>query len=147
MTKEISQEMLKDLSELFIEAFNAPPWKDKWRMETASKRLLDFINTPGFYGLAKYEDEKVVGMILGRKEQYYDGIYFQILEFCVDSTRQGQGLGKELLSRMLAKLKEQHVKKVFLLTLHDESTKGFYEKCGFKLDEMTIMMNKSLESI
>lgn len=145
MTKEITKEMLQELSMLFIKAFNAPPWNDQWTVETASKRLLDFINTPGFYGLAEYEDKTLVGMILGRSEQYYNGVSFQILEFCVDNTKQGRGIGKNLLNTMLNKLKEQDVQTVFLLTLRGQSTEGFYEKNGFKTDEAMIMMTKQLD--
>lgn len=144
MTKEISKEMIQDLSLLFIKAFNAPPWNDQWTVETASKRLLDFINTPGFYGLAEYEGESLIAMILGRSEQYFDGVSFQILEFCVDNTKRGKGLGKNLLNKMLINLDKQGIKNVFLLTLHGPSTEGFYERNGFKVDEAMIMMNKSL---
>lgn len=137
--------MLHDLSLLFIKAFNAPPWNDQWTIETASKRLLDFINTPGFYGLAEYEGDTVVGMILGRSEQYYNGVSFQILEFCVDSSRQGQGIGKGLLHAMIAKLKEKDITNVFLLTLRGESTEGFYARNGFQIDESMLRMNMKLE--
>lgn len=144
MIKEITKEMLQELSQLFINAFNAEPWNDQWTEETVNKRLLDFINTPGFYGLAKYEDGQAVAMILGRSEQYYDGEIFQILEFCVDREKQGQGIGKQLLNEMLTKLGEMEVKDVFLLTLHGELTEGFYAHNGFELEEPMIMMKKSI---
>lgn len=37
--REIHIEDIKELVEIYIEAFNAPPWNDKWTIETASKRL------------------------------------------------------------------------------------------------------------
>ena len=47
-------------------------------IEQAKERLTDIINTPKFCGMASYEDKKLVGFIMGKGEQYYDGIHFQI---------------------------------------------------------------------
>ena len=67
-------EDLKDIVPIYIDAFNREPWNDKWTIETASKRLKDMINTPGYYGLKVYENERIIGAIIGHREQYYDGI-------------------------------------------------------------------------
>ncbi len=144
MIREITIEMLEDLTNLFIESFNAPPWNDEWTVETAGKRIQDFINTPGFYGIAQYENEKLLGMIFGRSEQYFDGVSFQILEFCIDRERQREGIGKGLLNEMIIRLKEQDIKNVFLLTLRGEATEGFYEKNGFIDEKNMLMMSRIL---
>lgn len=143
MIKVINETMLEEMAELFIDVFNREPWNDKWDKRTAEKRLLDFMHTPGFYGLACYEEEKMIGLILGCSEQYYDGVSFQIIEFCIAHTKQRQGNGKMLLNQLLLDLKEKGIENICLFTLHDPSTEGFYEKNGFKVNKHMIMMNKN----
>ena len=72
MIKSINLNNIKEVTELFIECFNNPPWNDKWDYLTASRRLTDIANTPGYFGMSYYQEEKLVGIIMGRSEQYYD---------------------------------------------------------------------------
>ena len=144
MIKEISVKDIKEISELFIDSFNNSPWNDEWTYETASRRLIDIIKTPGYIGMAYYEEDMIVGIIMGRTEQYYDGKHFQILEFCVSSRMQGKGYGRKLLKQFMEKLKGEGITNVFLLTLHGNSTEGFYKNNGFNSDENMVIMSKKL---
>lgn len=144
MIKEIKLEDVKEITELFIDSFNNPPWNDEWTYNTASKRLIDIINTPGYYGMAYYEDNVLLGMIMGRAEQYFNGESFQILEFCIRRNMQRQGLGRKLLTEFKNKLKEKNIVSVFLITLHGHSTEGFYKNNGFKCDDNMLIMSTSL---
>ena len=45
MIKSINLNNIKEVTELFIECFNNPPWNDKWDYLTASRRLTDIANT------------------------------------------------------------------------------------------------------
>lgn len=87
-------------------------------------------------------DKKLVGFIMGRWEQYYDGIHFQILEFCVDNKMQGKGLGRKILKEFIKTLESKGIYKIFLLTLRNEHTEGFYRKNGLVTDENMCLMYK-----
>lgn len=145
MIKEISLNDIKEITELFIDSFNNPPWNDKWTYDTASRRLIDIINTPGYFGMSYYHNDILSGIIMGRAEQYYDGRYFQILEFCVRKDMQGKGLGRKLLTEFTDELKCRNVVNVFLMTLHGDSTEGFYKNNGFISDEDMVVMSKKLK--
>lgn len=140
--KDITIELIDDLAVLFVNAFNKEPWNDNWTIEQAKERLTDIINTPKFCGMASYEDKKLVGFIMGRGEQYYDGIHFQILEFCVDNKMQGKGLGRKILKEFIKTLESKGIYKIFLLTLRNEQTEGFYRKNGLVTDENMCLMYK-----
>lgn len=143
MIKEISLKDVKEISELFIDCFNSHPWNENWTYETASKRLIDIINTPGFIGISFYNTNELVGIIMGRIEQYYNGINFQILEFCISRKMQSKGYGSMLLNEFIKKLKEKDIANVCLLTLHGDSTEGFYKKNGFTtMEDMSFMSKK-----
>ncbi|WP_294373336.1 GNAT family N-acetyltransferase [uncultured Clostridium sp.] len=145
MIKKITMENIEEISNLFIKAFNGEPWNDEWTYETASKRLVDIINMPGYKGMAYYHEGALAGMIMGRDEQYFNGIHFQILEFCVDKNIQGKGFGRKLLTEFTEKLKNDGVERIYLYTIHGPKTEGFYEKNGYVSDDDMLIMSKSIK--
>ncbi|APF24766.1 GNAT family N-acetyltransferase [Clostridium butyricum] len=144
MIKSINLNNIKEVTELFIECFNNPPWNDKWDYLTASRRLTDIVNTPGYFGMSYYQEEKLVGIIMGRSEQYYDGEHFQILEFCISTDVQGKGYGRKLLNEFINELRNRNITNIYLLTLHGKSTEGFYRRNGFISSEDMVLMSKEL---
>ena len=143
--KEIKIEDLSAVTEMYVETFNAHPWNDEWTMETAGKRLAQMMNAEGAYGLCAYEDGELCGMILGLSEQYYNGVIFEIKEFCVRNSVRGKGIGSEIYREFEKKLREKKILSVKLFTLRGDATEHFYEKHGFETDEEMILMNKTLE--
>lgn len=144
IVRPIVKDDLEAMSYLFKKVFNEAPWNDQWEYDTAYKRLQDFYNSPGFEGLVQYEGDRLVALILGIAEQYYDGGSFRIIEFCVDHEMQGKGYGRKMLAAFEEILKEKGIKEIFLLTCHGPSTEGFYERNGYKTSESMIMMHKNL---
>lgn len=140
--KDMSIEDIDALSALYAEAFNAPPWNDEWTAETAAKRLRQMILAPGFYGLCAYRQGALCGMILGSKEQFYNGMMFHIREFCVKPSLRGQGIGTQILSDFEDRLRREGVKSVWLLTSRQDGTEGFYERRGLKPYKHMVMMGK-----
>lgn len=57
---------------------------------------------------------------------------------------QGKGYGRKLLKQFMEKLKGEGITNVFLLTLHGNSTEGFYKNNGFNSDENMVIMSKKL---
>lgn len=66
-------EMLDEMAQIYVDTFNSEPWNDHWTFETARKRLHQMIQVEDFVGMTAYEDGRLCGMILGSKEQFYDG--------------------------------------------------------------------------
>lgn len=142
--KKLLYEDLNDIIPIYIDAFNKEPWNDNWTKETVFKRLSDMINTPGYYGLKIYDNNEIIGAIIGHSEQYYDGICFSIKEFFVSNVAQGKGYGSKILHYVLKDLKNKNVKRVNLLTANSPLTVGFYEKNDFKIDNEISFMIKEL---
>lgn len=81
--ENMSLNNISDYSRLFASVFNSEPWNDKWTEETAGLRLENMMNTNTFVGKLLYCGNELKGFIFGQKEYYYNGIHFQIQEFCV----------------------------------------------------------------
>lgn len=129
--KKIVPDMLDELTDLFVDTFNAPPWNDKWSVETARMRLRDIMRMPNFCGAVEYRDSRIAGLIMGHGEYSYDGLHFQILEFCVANDMKGQGIGGELMKDFIAFLDRKGVASIYLLTMRGAATEDFYSAQGF----------------
>ena len=142
--RELNETHLKDMATLFVKAFNTYPWNEEWTEEIAYKRLAQMISCDGFYGMVVIKDSRIVGMIFGRQEQYYNGVIFEIKEFCVDITLGIKGLGTQVYNVFENRLKEMGIKEIVLNTCRSDKTIGFYEKQGFKVSDNIVVMNKKV---
>lgn len=131
---------IKDLAPMYVETFNSEPWNDKWTLESASKRLQQMINVEDFYGMCAYDEGTLCGMILGSKEQFYDGIMFNIKEFCIRNGMRGKGVGTMIFKEFEKTLKTQGVNEIILFTSRGDFTQHFYHKQGaHDIDELVFM--------
>lgn len=141
---EMTQKDIDEIVKMYVKCFNAEPWNDNWTEEIAAKRLLRMLSYDGAYGIICRENGIALGMILGHEEYYYDGINFEIKEFCIRTDIQGKGTGGKLLKYFEEKLKDKGIKKIFLLTCLSNKTEGFYKKNGYNTCDNMIMMNKTI---
>ena len=132
---------LNEYTELFVSVFNSEPWNDSWTIETAQIRIENMMKTNTFVGKAIFCDDDLKGIIWGQKEQYYNGIHFQIQEFCVKISEQRKGYGKTLLRALKASLSEAGINNIYLITSKGERTEGYYSKRGFTTSEYMILMS------
>lgn len=144
MFKEIVKEDLENMVDIYVKAFNNEPWNDEWTLDTATIRLKNMMDDSGFYGIKILKDNKIKGFILGHEEQYYNGIIFNIKEFCVSKTVQGQNMGSRLINEMEYRLKNKGIKEIILMTTRDDRAEGFYLRRGYKSSANLIIMGKNI---
>lgn len=147
MNVEIVNMKFSDIAEyakLFASVFNSEPWNDMWTEETASLRIENMMNTNTFVGKSLYCDDDLKGMIWGQKEYYFNGIHFQIQEFCVRSDEQKKGYGKALLQALKEELTRiGGVVNIYLITSKGDRTEGYYQRRGFVTSEDMILMTNT----
>ena len=102
------------------------------------------INCEDFYGIKAYQEEILCGMILGSQEQFYNGIMFNIKEFCVKNEMRNKGLGTNILIEFEKRLRDKKISEIVLFTSRDDGTEGFYHKRGLKSYNSMVMMGKQL---
>ena len=140
--EKMSLKNLNEYSRLFASVFNSEPWNDSWTEETAALRIKNMINTDTFVGMALYCGGELKGMIWGQKEYYFNGIHFQIQEFCVKQSEQKKGYGKALLDELKSEMTSMGVVNIYLITSRGESMEGYYRRRGFiTSDNMVLMTN------
>lgn len=141
----ITKDMINMIAESFVSVFNNEPWNDSWTKEQAAQRLTDIYNTPKFEGAVEIADGKIIGVIMGHGEQYYDGVHFQILEFWVHKDMQGNGIGSKLLTDFTDYLKSKDIYNHYLITLQDKRTEYFYRNNGYNTSNNLCIMSKAVK--
>ncbi|HAB62461.1 MAG TPA: GNAT family N-acetyltransferase [Lachnospiraceae bacterium] len=142
--KDITFQDIPEISMMYKETFNSSPWNEQWTLETVEKRLRQMISYEGSFGLIGYQDKHMCGMILGYTEQSYDGIIFNINEFCVENCRRNQGIGTSIFLEFKRRLKEKGINEVVLTTSKTDKTEGFYQQKGLELYQDMVIMGKKL---
>ncbi|WP_414583157.1 hypothetical protein [Scytonema sp. PCC 10023] len=74
MSEEIltfTTEYLDECADLAVEVFNGEPSNQHWTRETARRRLLEMVNTPGFVGFV-WRKKETLGFVVGNCEQWED---------------------------------------------------------------------------
>jgi GNAT superfamily N-acetyltransferase len=81
-----------------------------------------------------YDKDKLIAFARAISDDYY---YTNIFDVIVHPHYQKQGIGKQLILRILEKYKGTY----FFLT-HTEGKRAFYEKCGFKFNQCGMWISK-----
>lgn len=116
---------------LYVDTFNAPPWKESWKPDDAAQRLSDFLATPRAYGVCSWDaDGELLGFAVGHLERSGADDHFLLKEMCVRTSMQRRGHGTGLLEALAEHL--GNVQHWYLLTARDSEASAFYERNGFR---------------
>ncbi len=86
-----------------------------------------------------YRPEQLDGFVVEEHHEWVGLITFVIKDnemeiTSLDSLREGQGIGTELMNRVMNEAQLQNCKRVFLITTNDNlNALGFYQRRGFEL--------------
>ncbi|MCL2775985.1 MAG: GNAT family N-acetyltransferase [Oscillospiraceae bacterium] len=89
----------------------------------------DLLNNPlitSYYHIACYDGGKLVGYVDTTSNGVTDA-YIQ--DLMVDPSYQGQGIGTELMNRIIARLRENRI--YMISVIFEEKLLSFYERFGF----------------
>lgn len=82
------------------------------------------------------EDSRIIGVVMGS----YDGRRGWINHLAVDPEYQGKYIGHKIIKELEYRFKQIGCEKVnLLIEMNNEKVQGFYEKQGFKKDELIFM--------
>jgi ribosomal protein S18 acetylase RimI-like enzyme len=109
----------------FFELFETTGWNTKYEL---NKDELYTALKNSWYCISVYDNEKLVGF--GRI--ICDGIvHALILDVIVLPERQGEGLGKKIMDKLVSKCKKHKIRDIQLFCA--KGKREFYEKLGFEI--------------
>ena len=127
-------------AQLFTEVFSSPPWNEAWTLESARRRLADCAATPHFMGVLAEDEGAVAGFAFGNLQHYMEEKHYYLLELCVDTRRQRQGVGGAIVTALTARIEAAGASRIYTLTARDTAAQKFYGKAGFYVSPKMIMM-------
>lgn len=143
--RKISKSDLGELAKLMVDVYNAPPWNDKWTVETALESLNDISEFPKFFGNVIVDGNKIIGGIIGHIRRYASESTFYIDEFFIAEKYRGTGLAKKLYQTSIKELQQRGVSGAFFTTLKNSRAYNFYLKQGaWDLEDSACFYHKFL---
>ena len=141
--RKISKSDWEELAQLLVDVYNAPPWNDKWTLETALESLNDISDFPKFFGNVIVDGNKIIGGIIGHIRRYASESTFYIGEFFISEKYRGTGLAKELYQTSIKQLQQRGISGAFFTTLKNSRAYNFYVKQGaWDLDDSACFYHK-----
>lgn len=113
-----------------VSVYNAPPWNDKWTVETAMESLTDISDIPKFFGNVIVDGDKIIDAIIGHIRRYATESTFYIDEFFITEKYRGIGLAKDLYQTSIKQLQQRGISGAFFTTLKNSQVYKFYVKQG-----------------
>jgi len=111
-------------AEQFFELFDTTGWNTKY--ELTNEELFAALKN-SWYTISVFNNDQLIGF--GRI--ICDGIFHAlILDVIILPGRQGEGIGKEVMDKLVSKCKKHKIRDIQLFSAKDKT--GFYEKLGFK---------------
>lgn len=142
--REMTASDLPCCAELYVRAFNAPPWNDQWDTSSASARLGRLLGMDGFLGICAVEEQRCVAFAAGYVEDWHAASHYCLKEMCVDPALQRRGIGTELMTRLFSQLAGRGVSSVRLGTRRGSPAEAFYAKLGFVAADWLIHMKRDV---
>ena len=144
---ELDESYLPAIAELYKNAFMGEPWNDDWsdraQLENYIKDVAAYFKGLN-YGLLI--DEKLAAVTLGSVRHWWEGTNYNIEEFCVDPSLQGQGVGSRFMKMIEDEIRKQGLAGIFLQTDKDKPSYRFYMKNGYKELELHVSLYKSVRN-
>ncbi len=144
---ELDESYLPSIAELYKNAFMGEPWNDDWsdraQLENYIKDVAAYFKGLN-YGLLI--DRKLVAVSLGSVRHWWEGTNYNIEEFCVDPSLQGQGVGSRFMNMIEDEIRKQGLAGIFLQTDKDKPSYRFYMKNGYKELELHVSLYKSVRN-
>lgn len=121
---------IKKVIPLYIEYYNSQG--DEWTEETVYRRIYQVVASPDSYCLMLEDGNAIIGFAMGRFEQYYDLVAYDLIEIVIDGKYQNKGIGTAFMQELERQVKEKGAAMVQLDAMNDEFHEHFYRKLGYK---------------
>ena len=114
----------------YIDYYNAQG--DAWTPELVRRRIWQVLGSPDSLCMLALEGEEVVGFAMGRFEQFYDLMAYNLVEILIAGPCQNRGIGTELMGELERRVKAAGGSLIQLMAVNDEAHDRFYGRLGYQ---------------
>lgn len=140
----ITAQNMEACVEVYMKAYNCPPWNYQWTYDKAKQYLLEYKNCPQFAGFALYDAGELMGGVFAHTKTWWTNSQLMIDEFFVSQERQRRGYGKTLLAFCDQYCRENQIESIVLMTNKYMPACNFYEKTGYTIIDPYVFLFKQV---
>ena len=137
------KEDLKDVGKLMRQEFSKYPFNEKDSIKDILESLKFYFKIGNIF--VSVVDEKIIGVVVVKFEQYWEGKVTIIEDLAVDRKFQHKNVGKMLMQFVEDYSKKKNSKFVLFSTNKKSKAIRFYKKLRYKIDKNRISMRKKLK--
>lgn len=115
---------------LYINYYNSQG--DEWTPEIVRRRIWQVLGSPDSLCLLALDGETIVGFAMGRFEQFYDLMAYNLVEIIIAGPFQNRGFGTELMLELERRVKETGGSLIQLMAVNDDAHDRFYGRLGYQ---------------
>lgn len=139
----LQKEQIKAAANLYISVFSQEPWNEEYESFEQVERLIkNFMAETCYLNFVALEKGELIGLCLGLKKPWINGIEYYIDEFCIKTDLQGRGIGSCFLTEIEAKIRKLGMDGLMLNTEKGVPAAQFYLKNGFHQLSGLIVLGK-----
>lgn len=127
---------------LYIDYYNSQG--DEWTPEIVRRRIWQVLGSPDSLCLLALDGETIVGFAMGRFEQFYDLVAYNLVEVIIAGPFQNRGLGTELMQELERRVKETGGSLIQLMAVNDDAHDRFYGRLGYQNTNTLVSKGKFL---
>ncbi len=141
--RKATKKDIMEIAKLMIWEFSKPPFKEKTTINSVIKSLNFYFKIGKAF--VAVEDNKIVGIVVFKVEQWWEGSVILIEDLAVKEDFKKQGIGKKLTDEVEKYGKKKKANLVSFATNSKSSAVKFYTKQGYKKERNRIFMRKNLK--
>jgi len=141
--RKATKKDIREIAKLMIGEFSKPPFKEKTTINAVIKSLNFYFKIGKAF--VAVEDKKIVGIVVFKVEQWWEGPVILIEDLAVKEDFKKQGIGKKLTDKVEEYAKKIKANSVSFATNSKSSAVKFYTKQGYKKEKNRIFMRKNLK--
>ena len=141
--RKATKKDLRKIAEIMRTEFAKPPFKEIESFSVVLKSLNFYFKIGNIY--VAIMDKKIVGVVVFKIEQYWEGQVIIIEDLAVEEKFKKQEIGKRLMNYIESYAKKKKIKSICFSTHKKSSAVKFYQKQGYKLDKNTVFMRRKIK--
>lgn len=141
--QQLSIEYKESIKQIIVDAFTPEPWCDRWEDPVQLDcYILDLIGNRNSLSLGLFDENKLIGVSLGRIKHWYTGNEYWIDDLAIAPSAQGHGCGKAFLALIDEYLAKGNIVGIVLFTDRDTPAYHMYQKMGFVEEPERVFFRK-----
>ncbi|MGN6638102.1 MAG: GNAT family N-acetyltransferase [Mucilaginibacter sp.] len=142
--RKLTQTDLDACVNLYMKAYNAPPWSYNWTYDKALKYLAEYVDRTRFVGFVLLDEGEIVGAMFGHSKTWWTQDLLYVDELFVSPAKQRSGYGKRLLDYTEDYAREQGYEVITLMTNKYMPAMKFYSGINYIHAEHFVFLFKPL---